>query len=92
MLEAVDRFYEGMFIIESNLEGEDERALKEKYQIDLDKDGWEIGFLDDFYLDLQDQREEALARASSDRYHQHHVSSYRHRRDDRGRRWSRGSD
>ncbi|CAG8551793.1 735_t:CDS:10 [Funneliformis caledonium] len=86
LLEAVDRFYEGMFIIESNLEGEDERALKEKYQIDLDKDGWEIGFLDDFYMDLQEQREEALARASSDRHHQQqqHVSSFRNRRDDRG--------
>ncbi|PKC08210.1 hypothetical protein RhiirA5_477846 [Rhizophagus irregularis] len=88
LLEAVDRFYEGMFIIESNLEGEDERALREKYQIDLDKDGWEIGFLDDFYMDLQEQREEA-ARASSERYHHRHSSSFRHRRDDRGRRWSR---
>ncbi|CAG8684231.1 14838_t:CDS:10, partial [Acaulospora morrowiae] len=61
LLDAVDKFYEGMKLIESTEDADDESVVSENNKIELDKDGWEIGFLDDFYRDLHAQPRRSIA-------------------------------
>ncbi|CAG8504302.1 7536_t:CDS:2 [Paraglomus occultum] len=94
LLEAVDKFYEGIQLIESTTkDGKSDDAIPgtDKPKIELDKDGWEVGFLDDHYKSIESRRAEAAktreeARATVEK---NRHSSYRHNRDGRGRRRSR---
>ncbi|CAH1768169.1 1489_t:CDS:2, partial [Entrophospora sp. SA101] len=96
LLDAVDKFYDGMNIIESTGDSEDEglvpgiNTIPEKSKIQLDKDGWEFGFLDDYYKELEIRRSANTSRTTSGRYYTR--SSYNRRLDDRGGRWSRDNN
>ncbi|CAG8543374.1 10961_t:CDS:10 [Ambispora gerdemannii] len=69
LLDALDKFYEGLkLIVPSPDEENKESSVTPKEIIELDKDGWEKGFLDNFYKDLQMRRATAAAKAVSERH------------------------
>ncbi|CAG8522176.1 12860_t:CDS:10 [Ambispora leptoticha] len=69
LLDALDKFYEGLKLITPSPEEENkDNSTTQKETIELDKDGWEKGFLDSFYKDLQVRRATAAAKAVSERH------------------------